>query len=297
MKYIGIFLLLFSGTSYSNLPSEPRTILNFKLSPKGYILIPVLVNGKHELKFLFDTGAGKTALNKASIPKGLLEKSNPEEVLVNRVHESEKTFQQILDSIEVSGIISKNISVVLMDLSDVESSDYIQEGILGHNFFGSYDLEIDYINKQIKFYDQVEKCHLIGESFELFNGTHIKFPLNLGDVKVPAILDTGSPYTGINSYAADALLPGVSEQLLKAKATHPMSSPHGHSEFYFGRLSIGSVSLGESLLAEQHVTNVVNLPVFKSFKLASSPGALVGADLLTNRSIFISYSCKKLVIK
>lgn len=294
-----IIFLLFSICADAFGQSQPAPIatLDFKLSPRGHILVPVKINDNDTQDFVFDTGAGMTALNERRISDGSLDGAQFKSVQLNRAHSSRQTLQTELDSLVLASLRQQQVSALLMDLSDIEAGEFEIAGVLGYNFFGSYDLEIDYPNKQLTFYNHAEISACSGVGFEMVGGTHIKFPLSLGQTEIPAILDTGSPRTGINSFAAEAMMPGVMQQLEAAKAAHPQNSPHGNSSDFFGQLGIGSVSIGQQQIAENQPVNVVNLPVFKSFDMGSSPGAIVGVDLLSKLKIMISYSCHMLTLR
>lgn len=301
-KFINmILLLIYSYNLGAQTLGESGLIVNFELSPRGHILVPITYNDKISQQFIFDTGASMTALNKSRIPAGFIDEFELKNVQLNRAHSTVETAYITLNKVELNGIVKENASAVLMDLTGIESGEFEAGGVLGFDFFGSYDTTIDYAKKQLVIFNPgpLSSCSSVsGVPFELVEGTHIKFPLVLGQIKIPAILDTGSSRTGINGLAAEAIFPGATEQLAAAKKAHSnVALPSGHSDAFLGQLGIGTVSVGEQVIAENHPTNVVNLPVFEVFKMNSSPGALVGADILQDRKIMISYSCKKIAIE
>jgi|GEM_PF-3601680 len=278
--------------------ADDNVTIPFKTSPRGHILVPVEVNGEHQQLYLFDTGAGLTALNSERIPDNLYSEDTVKKSTLGRAHSTKETYTVELPSFELGGLKQPNIRAIMMDLTDVENGKFEINGIVGFNFFKNYDLRINYSNNELTLSTPRTKAQcdaMDGVLFTLNSGSHIQFPVSLGSVSVPAILDTGSPMTGMNGLAAEAIMPGVLEQLKAASSGHGQKNSHGSDAFY-GQLGIGEISVNDKIVGRGSPVNVIDLPVFELFKLDKGPAVLFGTNMLQNKTVEISYSCQKISI-
>lgn len=287
--------------SVNSVNAEDTITLDFTAGPRGHILVPVAVNSGEVGDFLFDTGASKTALNRNRKNGLSFDVDSLEKTKVNRAHGVESSYYVPLAKVALGSVESNNIKAVLMDLSSTEGEDMKLAGVLGYDFFGEYDVTIDYASKTLSLSKQArgDACKAIdGEQFEFVAGRHIKTNLLVSEKTIPAVLDTGSGRSGINGIAIDLLSPGATDQFKAAKAAHgarPGQSHHG-GDYFLGQARIGSIVHGNNTLATDKHINVVDLPVFQYFDMGDKPGILMGADLLKSKTVEIYYGCQKIDI-
>ena len=281
--------------------AEDTITLDFTTGPRGHILIPVAVNSGKAGTFVFDTGASKTALNSKRINSLSLDVDSLEKTEVKRAHGVEATYYVPLEKVTLGSAERNDIKAVLMDLSSTEGGDMTLAGVLGYDFFGGYDVTINYESETLSLRKQAkgDTCKAVqGEQFEFVAGRHIKTNLLVSQKTIPAVLDTGSGQSGMNGIAIDLLSPGATDQFKAAKAAHgaPQGQRHHGGDYYLGQARIGSIVHGENTLATDKQLNVVDLPVFQYFDMGDKPGILMGADLLKNKTVNISYGCQKIEI-
>lgn len=118
----------------------------------GIMLIPVTANGKEGF-FAFDTGAMQTAVNKAHFPEMQGERIN-----IAKFSEGVKKSDAdkgILNTLRFSEIERSNMSVLIMDLTHVESAlkavvpDLKFLGTLGIDVIKNYTVLLDYTAAEI----------------------------------------------------------------------------------------------------------------------------------------------------
>jgi predicted aspartyl protease len=318
-KYL-LTILFLSFSWQSGALAINNNQIPFEIGPRGHILLSIEVNGIKK-QFIFDTGAGRSALNKERIDDLKLNQASFQKIKINRIHSEEDSFMVDVDSFKFGNLEKFDNKAVLMDLSGMEAGQIVVDGIVGFDLFGQFDISINYGEKIISFDQQAvaSQCGALnGEEFSLMHGTHIKFNSEIGDKLLPTILDTGASLSTMNLPAAEMLLPGATEQFAKVKAAHgahPASHADSqtksgehvktsrgtnhandrHMKFQEGMLSLNNIQVAQQTLAEQYTISVSSVPIFAMFGMQNTPGMLMGSDLLKNQKVTISYGCKKLM--
>ena len=270
----------------------------FSFGSRGHIVVPVSVNGLPVRNFLFDTAAGHTALNQNRAEAFSLDRSRFVKARLMRAHGAVDTYMAPLDSISLAGLTAMDTTAVLIDLADMETTDVSIWGILGFDFFGAYDLEIDYPAQRLELNkpnEQALGCPATNEPthagarFTLKHGTHVSFPLELNGVTVTAILDTGSSRSGMNSAAAHAT--GVPVKKTTSEPSGHGNASHGGAAGFIGTTIVEEIQIGGATLETGATVSVVDLPAFTAFGLTDKPAILIGANLLKRHRVSVSYSC------
>ncbi len=291
-------IILIAIQSHSLLAAEGITV-DFKIGPRNHILVPVSINSSQDKNFAFDTGAGVTALNEKRLDGMALDESKYERVMIGRAYSNTQTYLAPLDSVRFAGLERDNIKAVLTDLTNVEHGVVKLDGVLGFDFFGDYDLSIDYAKKQLSLNPQIngQSCNNVsGTPFEYVAGRMIKVELTIADKTIPAVLDTGASFSAMNSAAANTLSPGATEMLKEMMAVHGVPENHDGEEFFVGRVGLDKIVLGDHSIKVKSQFNVIDLPVFEYFDMVTKPGLLIGGDLLKDKVVNISYGCQKIEI-
>ena len=291
-------IILLAIQSQSLLAAAGITV-DFIIGPRNHILIPVSINSSQDKNFAFDTGASITALNEKRIDGMALDESKYEKVMIGRAFSNTQTYLAPLDSVRFAGMERNDIKAVLTDLTNVEHGVVKIDGVLGFDFFGEYDLSIDYAKKQLHLNPQVngKSCkNVSGIPFEYALGRLIKVELTIADKTIPAVLDTGASFSAMNSAAANNLLPGATDRLKEMRAVHGVPDNHDGEEHFVGRVELNEILLGDNSIKVKNQFNVIDLPVFEYFDMVTKPGLLIGGDLLKGKVVNISYGCKKIEI-
>jgi predicted aspartyl protease len=267
----------------------------FDVGSKGHILIPVNINGGDALTFVFDTGASITALNKNRLVDLDIDRSKDQTAQLVGMHGTENATLVGLSSVSLHGTSITNSRAILMDLSKVEGEQFKIWGVLGFDFFGKYNLSIDYKTNQLEFKVPRQTCAAQPGNpdnevpITLKHGTHITVPVTLNGVKVSAIIDSGASRSFINESAAKALnvpLPAdIPTAALPASSTKPELTT-----------TAKTLQLSGKPIAKNAKFSIANVPVFELFGLGAKPAALLGADILGAYRVQISYKCKTLSV-
>jgi hypothetical protein len=182
-----------SDTSRFAFDSAKPNRLEAKASMTGHILIKARINGKQEKWFIFDSGAGITALDKKLADSLSLESFG--ELPVLGVGGLVKAPFRTVASLEIGPVTLKNVNAVEMDLgplSAVFGPDF--GGLIGYDLLARAVVEFDHANRFMALYDP--------KSYELPSGKWL--PLHLGS-RLPVVegkfegktdlfrLDTGAP--------------------------------------------------------------------------------------------------------
>jgi hypothetical protein len=148
MKKTVIFLLIFiSHALYSQ--SRPIESIPFELE-KNHIFIYIKVNKIDSLKFLFDTGANGTCINKEAVGKAKLKidgiSTNMGSNGTNEVEESSG------NDIFIGNIHKKGVILAIIEIGSTSI-----DGVMGTDLMSEHIIEIDYQKQMINFYDENDK--------------------------------------------------------------------------------------------------------------------------------------------
>ena len=146
-KILIIVVTLFSVSLYSQ--SKPIESIPFELE-KNHIFIYAKVNEIDSLKFLFDTGADGTSINKEALEKVQLKidglSTNRGSNGVNEVEESSG------NNILLGKINKKEVVLAIIELGTTSF-----DGVMGTDVMNGHIIEIDYEKQVLNFYDENDK--------------------------------------------------------------------------------------------------------------------------------------------
>ncbi|CAM6009332.1 unnamed protein product [Sphagnum balticum] len=132
-----------------------RKLKSTVASPKEYLLVPLTIGNQGPFDFLLDTGSSTTLISpfiahgKLGIPRGSGEMSRGLGGMGDRGIE---TREVLLPPIVLEGYSCKPVKGVIMDLANTGLSPSIA-GIMGLNILAQFDVEFDFPNEQISFYE------------------------------------------------------------------------------------------------------------------------------------------------
>lgn len=266
--------------------------VDFTSSPRGHVLVPVSINGNESLIFVLDTGAGKTYVTPSIVEKLNLTKVSGEGASTLGAHGKTVNPMVNLQSVAVGEVRVESVQAIVLDLDHITVGNWHADGVLGMDFLGQFDVQLDFERSVVNFYSAAsDRSNCIacpagidGILFDTIDPGFIVLPVTVGTKPVKAVLDSGSGHSGLNGKAAAAL--GVTLPPMPAGAST------GHS---FG-IQTGPIRVGETILAEQAPLFVMDHPVMESLGLADQPSMLMGTDLVKGRSVTICYGLKTLFL-
>ncbi len=190
MKKIVTFIVTLISISFY---SQSNSVTSLPITLEGNsIYIYCKVNERDSLKFLFDTGADGTVINKSSLQKvNLTIDGKSLNVGSNGQNEVESSSKNEL----ILGTIKKNEVFLTIIPFGTDAFD----GILGINMMKEHIIEIDYDRGLIKFYAEDDKnINLKGytklKMYSDIYPTYIKSTISVGGKKFKGLfgLDTGA---------------------------------------------------------------------------------------------------------
>jgi predicted aspartyl protease len=260
--------------------------LPFSSSPRGHVLVPVSIDGGEPLRFVLDTGAGRTTVTPELVQRLGLAPVPGETVGTRGVHGLTENPVVRIPSLRFGEAEVQDQEAVVLGLDHITQGKWQADGILGMDFLRGFDLRLDFSASSVALFPRASSptdCAACpegvrGTAFESIHSGFVLLPVTVDGHPVKAVLDTGSGHSGLNSRAAESL--GVELPPL------PAGSRGGHG---FG-LQTGPVRLGNQVLTERPTLRVMDHPVMEALGLADSPSMLMGTDQLAGRTLTISYA-------
>jgi len=191
-----------------------RKLKSTVASPKEYLLVPLTIGNQGPFDFLLDTGSSTTLISpfiahgKLGIPRGSGEMSRGLGGMGDRGIE---TREVLLPPIVLEGYSCKPVKGVIMDLANTGLSPSIA-GIMGLNILAQFDVEFDFPNERISFYEagaaakgdcNMEGMQKLVMSFGQYSLPGLKVEMGPGNVQ-SAIIDLGSSLSVTNPVIARA---------------------------------------------------------------------------------------------
>lgn len=146
---INLYTIKIPKSSKIKLP-HPVTI-PFQLEGNAVNFNIKLNNQNNQYKFLFDTGATSCVLDSTLVSKlnlKIISKQNSTGASGSSNHNV-----VAIDSLSFGGVVLKDISAVVVDLSKFKL-----DGIIGYDILNHYVTKIDYDNKILSFFNEIKEC-------------------------------------------------------------------------------------------------------------------------------------------
>jgi hypothetical protein len=175
-----------------SLPNAPREDFAMRIpfeTVDGRIYVQANVDGKGPFRFAIDTGASGPGRADSSLVSALgLALGHPEANSdgVNTADIDTTT----LGSLDVGGLVRKNLSVPTRDYNGRMAPEARFSGIVGREFFADGLLVIDYPRKTVSFSRKLSLSP--GAAGVLSYERPFRVPVSIGDVRTEGNLDTGA---------------------------------------------------------------------------------------------------------
>lgn len=241
----------------------------FEAGSRGHVLVPVSVNGGETRPFAVDTAASQTVLDAGAYSSVNAEGSGAggDAAHASGAHGGFTARGARLESLRLWQAEQQNQFAAVMLLADLtpgRTPDFA--GVLGLPFLARYRIDLDYPARRLALHEQdgelpgCDFCTMEAATpvSPLIGGLP-SVPVTVNGVRMTALLDTGASRTILNEPAISAL--GLTDT--------------GAGEAV-ARLPI---ALG-SLPAREHEVSRIDLPVFRTLRLADQPAMILGIDYL-----------------
>jgi predicted aspartyl protease len=263
--------------------------------PSGHPIAEVALDGSKPLRFIIDTAASSTSILprlRAAMPASMLASGSQ-----NLDGAAGKTQIETLTlkRLTVDGRTFDGLTAFALPPSPVD--DLGVDGVLGADVIARFAVEMDMPGRVWRMADAPTQAMLEGMlppvPITLDEALTPKLTVQVDDMAIPAILDTGAKGTIMNWAAARLLgLTPDSPGVIKASTVKGVTT-HGTASVTntFRELRIGQASKPQVTL------RIADLPVFTALGFAEGqPALILGIDMLADRRFVIDHPGKRLFL-
>ena len=293
---LAITLSVFALPAFAE--AKPEFSVPFTWSSPGHVMVDAVINDTWEISMAVDTGAQYGLLPEIAVEKlGI----KPDDVSIQHAMTATDTrevrFTQV-NSIAVGGYKIENQNVLLLDMDHLDETNEVSTGVLPVTFINQFNVHFDLANQRLEFYDKETD---VGEYLDLNNYAEvsyqsiygfIKFPVQINDQMIQAVLDTGASGNPIINWQAANML-GVEKDNVKLEQGRHIQGAGKHKyqtqEYAFERFRIGGIDLPATTI------DIFDMPHFKQL-LGKGPAANVGLSSLGPISLLVDYENQRLFL-
>lgn len=261
-----------------------------KVDEEGRLLIDVDVGGRGTYPFLLDTGADRTVVYRTLTVLAELEAVPLRSERVRTATGTREMQLYQLDYVEALGMrLPIGETVVFPDPRTRE-----RYGILGVDLMRGRTLQV--LGAEAKLLEEAPSYE--GEGWYTIAGRPVgrgslAVMVRIGDLEVPAFVDTGAARTIINQPALFALEDAYGEELKGGYTTVAAAG----GRMVARRLTAPQLSIGDWQLAQQDLV-AAQLPVFTFWGARQVPAMILGADILFSASgVAMDFDRWRLMVK
>lgn len=242
----------------------------------GRIYVQARVNGQGPFRFAVDTGASGMARADSSLVSALGLAINGQASTSDGVQSASVNTTR-LDSLELPGLVRRDIDVITRDYNSRNAPDAAFAGIIAREFFADGLLVIDYPARTLSF-TRARSLPQQGPGILRYERA-FRVPVSIGDVQAIGNLDTGAnvgfvlPQSLYATLAADPLGDAARGRLTNGEIETRRATVHGP-------FRIGGVSLSD-----------VEVRVSERY-----PELLVGAHALQDAAVLIDQRSKSVAV-
>jgi predicted aspartyl protease len=263
----------------------------------GRILVRVSIGGQDSLIFILDTAAQGGVISPETRDLLGLDPASAEAVNVRGASGATTLTRMRLPPVAVAGETVDGLRAVVMDMARYRRSEGPPyAGILGADFLRHFDVELDVPGGRMRLWRHREgsappappRAPANLDNVAPVDG-FVAFDVAVGTGVARAILDSGAPTSTLNWHAAAAMgvtraSPGLAASRSAAGVSGDFVETHRHR--------IDGIGV-EELRFPPLEMSISDLPVFQALGFGERPAMLLGADLLRECRVFISYSQRR----
>jgi predicted aspartyl protease len=272
--------------------AEPLYAASTREDRIGRILAPVTINGQGPYRFVFDTGASRSAVSPRLVETlGL--SSDAGDLLLNGV-----TGSALVATVKIASLRAGGVDIGAQRLPVVWPPVVADaDGILGMDGLAQKRIVVDFLRDRISIarsrYQSPASGSLVVPVRLRFGGLML-VDGRVGRVRVRAVIDTGAQRTLGNTPLQRALrLRGDDKDPL----THTKVIGATPDQPDARVLAAPVIRLGDAEVSQVHII-FADLHVFRLWQLADEPALIVGMDVLgTLESLVIDYRRKELHLR
>lgn len=278
----------------SAMPPLPPAVLDDSLAIGGddvkarreqtRLTAEVHVNGRGPYHFLVDSGADTSAVSTGIARSLELPLGTP--ITLNGM-----TERSIVDRVRVASLQVGPSVVTNLHLPALREEDVGAQGVIGIDALVRRRLMMDFDKRIIKVEDAAKPPKSLPGEIVIVakrrRGQLILTEVKAGDIRLDAVIDTGSEFTIGNSLLRDRLL-RKGTRFETAKAIGVTGKAVNLQVARIPRLQLGR------LVVRNLVVAFADLPPFEVFGLSDEPALLLGTDLLkTFRKVSLDFHARK----
>lgn len=279
------FVLMGSVNAYSPVPKNgPAEPLSTKFDlVRGIILVEAEMDGVVS-NFILDTGSPMMILNEKS--------SESSDFQANTLQGGLSGEWRKIETFTWAGVHKFNMNALSLDISHLE---YVTEkpirGLIGYDFFGDFDLMLDFENKIVTLVPQhyatrIEKWNLKAELPFVLEGHIPVIEANIGDVQLRLGLDTGAGTNLLDINRKEEIAPELLAPIMNASvvglsagansifAADVLETTIAGTNYWNMRYVFSDISTLKNL-EENNVDGLLGFPFFESGKFTINYGRKV----------------------
>ena len=287
-KNMGILLLFISSISINLGHAKTNTVhasgmgantSKFELI-RGIIVVQAEIEGKYE-NFILDTGSPMMILNENP--------SSPDAFQANTLQGEISGEWKKIDQFAWAGVRKFDIKALTMDIRHLESvTERPIRGLIGYEFFGDFDLLLDFDNQILTlapqgFADKLDDWNFQSEMSFVLEGHLPVIEMNIGEAKFRMGLDTGAGANLLDLSRKKEIVPellapvqnaevvGVGSGFRNIVAADVLETTVNGVNYWNMRYIFSDISNLQNL-RENNVDGLLGYPFFKSGKFTINYG-------------------------
>lgn len=242
----------------------------------GRIYVQARVNGRGPFRFAIDTGASGMGRADTSLVT-LLGLSMHGEATTSDGVKSASVATTRLDSLELGGVVRRDLEVIARDYNSRNAPDAVFSGIIAREFFSDGLLVIDYPGKTLSF-SREQRLPVSGDNVLSYERA-FRVPVSIGALQTVGHLDTGANISFV-----------LPQALYEKVAAGPLEQA-GRAQLTNGRIDTGRATVRGPIRVGEISASDVEVRVSAQF-----PELLVGAHALQDAVVLIDQRSKSVAV-
>ena len=180
------------------------------------------------------------------------------------------------------------LSYVFQDISDLQTQDGAELGILGYGFLSKHCIEFDFSKDKLSLSQNActeKKVQGLRQADFYIEDNLVKIKTKFNGKTVDAVLDTAAP----NSYLNNTLFKQLNVEAIEEDVTKGLNN----QTITRNKLSSVSYLLGDNEITDKEMY-LANMPVFSVLGYKNKPFMLLGLDYFKSNKLIVDYHSNKI---